>query len=408
MTGSRALIAALTCVAVGAAPAHAAVEEVTLDPTPQVALYGSNVRLAGAVTPARQTRVEVLSLVSGLWELVAAGESRSDGSFSFPITARRPTVYIARTDAAESSEALLRIRPLLTASFAGPAVLGAPLRVVGRVQPADAGELRLTVHGRTHTVQLDAGGRFAERVSTRRARRLGVTLEIDPAEDYVATGRQLAKRVRAPHLRFGSRGAAVRFLEQRLKSLSYVLLGVDRAFRADTRDALYAFQKVRGLPRDGMAGPRVWRALLKARDPLAAVPRGNHIEIDKARQVLFEVRRGRVVQVVHVSTGATGNTPLGRWRVYRKSPGFNSLSMYYTLYFLRGFAVHGYHSVPTWPASHGCVRLPIWFAPRLYRRWSVGSIVWVLPTTSRSSPLWRSPAAVARARPPAPAGAVGP
>jgi hypothetical protein len=276
------------------------------------------------------------------------------------------------------------------------------------VLPADAGELRLTVHGRTHTVQLDAGGRFAERVSTRRARRLGVTLEIDPAEDYVATGRQLAKRVRAPHLRFGSRGAAVRFLEQRLKSLSYVLLGVDRAFRTDTRDALYAFQKVRGLPRDGMAGPQVWRALLKARVPLAAVPRGNHIEIDKARQVLFEVRRGRVVQVVHVSTGATGNTPLGRWRVYRKSPGFNSLSMYYTLYFLRGFAVHGYHSVPTWPASHGCVRLPIWFAPRLYRRWSVGSIVWVLPTTSRSSPLWRSPAAVARARPPAPAGPVGP
>ena len=80
-----------------------------------------------------------------------------------------------------------------------------------------------------------------------------------------------------------------------------------------------------------------------------------------------------------MSTGATGNTPLGRWRVYRKSPGFNSLSMYYTLYFHGGFAIHGYHSVPPFPASHGCVRLPLWFAPGLYARWNQGATVYILP-----------------------------
>ena len=101
--------------------------------------------------------------------------------------------------------------------------------------------------------------------------------------------------------------------------------------------------------------------------------------MDKTRQVLFEVRKGRVRRIVHVSTGATGNTPVGRWRVYLKTPGYNSLGMYYSLYFLRGFAIHGYASVPPYPASHGCVRLPLWFAPGIYARWPVGAKVRVLP-----------------------------
>ena len=36
------------------------------------------------------------------------------------------------------------------------------------------------------------------------------------------------------------------------------------------------------------------------------------------------------------------------------------------MYFLRGFAIHGYPSVPPYPASHGCVRVPMWIAQQLY------------------------------------------
>jgi hypothetical protein len=258
------------------------------------------------------------------------------------------------------------------------------------------------------TVPVGADGRFAATLPTRAAVRLRLELALAPEEGYATARRRLTKRVQAPRLGLGSRGAAVRFLEQRLRGLHYALRGVDGRFSWDTRDALYAFQKVRGLSRDGRASPRVWRALRGARTPVAAYPHGDHIEVDKARQVLFEVRRGEVVRVVHVSTGATGNTPVGRWRIYRKSPGTNSLSMYYSMYFLRGFAVHGYPSVPTWPASHGCVRLPNWFAPGLYSRWGLGDRIWVFPTTARGSPLWQPPAVVARAAAPRPAGPVGP
>jgi hypothetical protein len=235
--------------------------------------------------------------------------------------------------------------------------------------------VKLTVHGLTRTVPLTAEGTFDTRITTRRAGLLVAGLALDPAPGFVAVSRRLATSIRTPALRLGSTGPAVLFLEQRLRSLRYALTAADRTYGRQTRDAVYAFQKVQRLRRDGVVGPQVWSALLTARTPGAFLSQGSHLEVDKARQVLFEVRSGRVARIVHVSTGATGNTPVGRWRIYRKTPGYNALGMYYSMYFLRGFAVHGYASVPPYPASHGCVRMPIWFAHRLYDRWSVGALV---------------------------------
>jgi lipoprotein-anchoring transpeptidase ErfK/SrfK len=40
--------------------------------------------------------------------------------------------------------------------------------------------------------------------------------------------------------------------------------------------------------------------------------------------------------------------------------------MYYSNFFIGAFAIHGYVVVPPYPASHGCVRVPMWVAIRLY------------------------------------------
>jgi lipoprotein-anchoring transpeptidase ErfK/SrfK len=92
--------------------------------------------------------------------------------------------------------------------------------------------------------------------------------------------------------------------------------------------------------------------------------------------VLLVVRDGKVSLVVHVSTGATGNTPLGRFHVYRKVVGWDWV-LWYPMYFLGGFAIHGYPSVPAYPASHGCVRVPMWVAPRLFAMNPWGRTVYV-------------------------------
>jgi peptidoglycan hydrolase-like protein with peptidoglycan-binding domain len=166
----------------------------------------------------------------------------------------------------------------------------------------------------------------------------------------------------------------VRLLEERLAALRYAVQ-IDGSFGGDDVEALYAFQKVEGLPRTGVATPFVWRRLLTAKTPRARYG-GDHVEVDKTRQVIFIVRGGRVALIVATSTGATGNTPVGVWRVYRKVAGFDWV-LYYPSYFLRGFAVHGYPDVPPYPASHGCARIPMWIAQAVYAQIPGGSVVYV-------------------------------
>jgi hypothetical protein len=254
---------------------------------------------------------------------------------------------------------------------------GAALSVLGRVLPHQAGRVVVRSGGRTYRARVDRRGRFRARLSAGGPGRVGLRVLLRPARGYTAASRRLRLRIKAPPLSYGARGPAVNGLERRLASLGYTLRGIDRLYTSDTRDAVLAFQKVTGLPRTGHVDARTWRAIGSARTPSPRF-RGTHIEVYKGRQVAFEVRSGRVVGITHVSTGATGNTPLGTWRVYRKVHGWDWV-LWYPLYFLRGFALHGYPSVPAYPASHGCVRLPMWFAPGFHARWSHGATVRIFP-----------------------------
>ena len=46
--------------------------------------------------------------------------------------------------------------------------------------------------------------------------------------------------------------------------------------------------------------------------------------------------------------------------------------MYFSVYFLGGYATHGYNPVPNYPASHGCVRNPIPFSRFIYNWVEIG------------------------------------
>ena len=380
----RALPLAVLAFLVAVGEASAATLTLRIDrPT---AAYGSTVHFSGELSPV-QAGTPIAVYVSGNtgWRLVATGSTQADGRYRLATIARTPSAYVAvaQVDPATqvpSGEAALRIRPRLVARVEGRRVVGERLRVSGRLLPAAAGRLRLTGGGRGRILTMPASGRFRAPVPSDRPGRLRFSLTLVPAPGYEGVRRSHAVLLRAPDLSLGSRGGAVRVLERRLFDLRYALRTVDGSYGHDTVEAVLAFQKVHGMARTGRVGSAFWRALARASVPRAYVPRGDHVEISKTRQVMFEVRGGEVVKAVHVSTGATGNTPVGRWRVYRLGPGWNALRMYYSLYFLRGFAIHGYPSVPTYPASHGCVRTPVWFAPGFYSRWGrVGTAVYVFP-----------------------------
>jgi cell wall hydrolase len=174
-------------------------------------------------------------------------------------------------------------------------------------------------------------------------------------------------------LKAGSRGRAVAAAQRRLAALGYYIGKVDGVYGSGTVHAVIALQKVAGLARDGVIGPRTSAALAKGVRPRARTTRGDVIEVDLARQVLLVVHSGHVRLIFDVSTGSGAYyysrgsrhhavTPKGTYHVFRGVNGWDPGplgKLYRPRYFNGGIAVHGYPSVPTTPASHGCVRVTI-------------------------------------------------
>jgi hypothetical protein len=377
----RALI--VLALLLGGPGTASAATEITLGSQPATPRYGSQVVFSGVVTdsggPASGESVQLIFSAGGsAWSALGSpATSAPDGSFSFALPATTPGFYAAAAGPATSPAVALTLRPLLSSRVTGLRYPGSKVLLRGRVRPANAGTLRLRIAGHTSTVHIRSGGWYRARLPTHRAGDFRARLRLIPSAGFKEVRRERHYRLRAPYLTVGSRGEAVRALERRLNQLKYRTRRVGSYYGSDTYEAVLAFQKVHWMSRTGRVDTAVWRKLGSAHVPRARDRTGDHIEVDKARQVLFEVRSGRVVRVIHVSTGATGNTPLGRYRVYYKAPGLLPSGMYYSLFWYRAFAIHGYPSVPAWPASHGCVRIPMWQAPALFFRWGLGTRVYV-------------------------------
>ncbi len=247
---------------------------------------------------------------------------------------------------------------------------------------------------RSGLARTDARGRFEVARAINRATTFHASISV-PAQDVTATGcadpvapggcvsavvspftaRSNAARVaipRAPILRLGSRGADVRRLQERLITLRYLPWGsASGVFDERTWHAVVAFQGWQRLGRDGVVAARTWAALGRAHAPTPWGGMRRGLEVDVPRQVLLLVENGRVRRAIHVSTAAPGRfTPHGRFAVYRKETLSWSIPfrawMPYANYFHGGFAIHGFASVPPYPASHGCIRVPMADATVVY------------------------------------------
>jgi lipoprotein-anchoring transpeptidase ErfK/SrfK len=187
--------------------------------------------------------------------------------------------------------------------------------------------------------------------------------------------------VLALHAKPGSRGPAVRLLQQRLSALGYVV-GQRGLYDQRTGRAVLAFRKVTGMARTTLASSEVFKALAKGKGafPVRHPDHGKHVEADLSRQVIALIRGSKVERIYPVSSGKPSTpTVIGSFHVYTKSPGYNAKGMYFSSYFIRGFAVHGYAEVPVFAASHGCLRVPIPDAIPIYNWIRLGDIVDVYP-----------------------------
>jgi lipoprotein-anchoring transpeptidase ErfK/SrfK len=198
-------------------------------------------------------------------------------------------------------------------------------------------------------------------------------------------------------LKIGSKGDAVLELEQRLEELKIDTGKVDGRFDWSTWEGVVAFQKYFGLKRDGKVTPELAQRIMTSY-PLSGAKRvasGNWLEADLGRQILFVYRDATLYRIIAISSGSgkkyctigknskvkvcgVAVTPLGNFKIQRRIKGWRESDLgrlYNPLYFNGGIAFHGGPPVPAYPASHGCVRLPMpvaeWFPSKVDNGWPV-------------------------------------
>jgi lipoprotein-anchoring transpeptidase ErfK/SrfK len=179
----------------------------------------------------------------------------------------------------------------------------------------------------------------------------------------------------------GSNGVKVLLLQRGLLKLGFAT-PVTGSFDGLTANAVNVFRKTNGMGRDGYATTSVYAKVLrgegafKLRYPNSGT-HGKHVEFDWSRQVLVLADHGKPYRAYHVSSGKPSTpTVFGSFRFYSKTPGTNSHGMVYSSYFIGGYAIHGYASVPNYAASHGCLRVPIPNAVSIYNWIDLGDPIY--------------------------------
>jgi hypothetical protein len=207
----------------------------------------------------------------------------------------------------------------------------------------------------------------------------------------------------------GSVDGKVTALQDRLRELGFDPGPSDGAYGPATERAVWAYQKfIEGVPRadaDGVVTPEMWQRM---NAPIEIRPRrsgpGTHLEVLLPEQVAVLYVDDTPRLVTHVSSGTgeewcdvvmvdhedgtqaeeaicgIAKTPGGVFRFNRRVSGWRNAKLgrlYNPVYFNYGLAVHGANNVPDYPASRGCVRIPMHIAEYFPSLVENGDIVYV-------------------------------
>jgi hypothetical protein len=213
-------------------------------------------------------------------------------------------------------------------------------------------------------------------------------------------------------VKFGEHSDAVAYIQDRLIKIGFDPGALDGTYGTSVRDAVWAFQELQGLNGKDVTGevtPELWD---KMQDPLTIAPRDattaaiRHVEIYIPEQVLILWNPDGTPRIItHISTGSGHDwcekgwcgkaiTPTGVYMVKRFHQGWEQAPLgllYNAVYFNGGIAMHGALDVPNYPASHGCIRMPVHIAEYFHTLVGTGDPVLVFdgqndPRTQGSPP----------------------
>lgn len=363
------------------APAVAGgVSTVTLTASAESVTFGETVTLTASTVPA--VVGEPVAILDASGDEVASAMTGQDGSFSAHVQPKANLLVHASVQGVDSSPVSVGVRPVMTLR-SGAIRLFDDVPVRGTFRPIRQGA-RVTIELQhrgnviaTKRPAMDWRGRFSATFRVSKAGSYRARAVLDAADLLPGRAATAPSVTPLPDLSSGAHGIFVGLLERRLVQLHYHLTGVDQVFDYRTADAVMAFRKVQGLPRTQDVNTAVWGAL---GTPKRFLPHdrgdGVHVEVDQTRQVLALVRDGAVEAMIHVSTGKP-STPTrdGTFQVFSKLAGFSPKHLYYPSFFDGERAIHGWTDVPTYAASHGCVRVPYWVALWMFAQDPIGTPV---------------------------------
>ena len=267
-----------------------------------------------------------------------------------------PKLYLADTFTVSKNEVTVPGRVVEVQGFVRPYVAGQKVKVqsvlghkviktdVLRVKPAKGNV-----------------GAFTEKVKAPSAGLVRVTVTHQRSAQMVGFQSRRAFTVLNPQAGFGSRGTFVTLIQQRLNAL-HVFVPQSGVYDTYTGLAMDAYHRLLG---HGVSQSLDAATVSELLDGVGSFhvryPKdGTHVEGDLSRQLLAEIDGSQVKWIYPISSGKPSTpTVLGRFQVYYRVPGYLPDGMYYSSFFFRGYAIHGYNPAPDFPASHGCMRLPI-------------------------------------------------
>ena len=218
-------------------------------------------------------------------------------------------------------------------------------------------------------------GTFTEKLSAPAAGNVAVTVAHHRDAQQVGFVARRSYSVLEPSAGFGATGRFVQLMQQRLAALHFYIpqTGV---YDQGMRLAVDAYHRLlRHGASQSLDGATISELLNGVGQFHIRFPKhGKHAEGDLTRQVLALIDKGKVVALYPISSGKPSTpTVLGSFRVYLKTPGYLPDGMYYSSFFTGGYAIHGFNPAPDYPASHGCMRVPISDAISIYRWLNVGN-----------------------------------
>jgi L,D-transpeptidase catalytic domain len=277
---------------------------------------------------------------------------------------------------------------LLDAFFVSHQPITVPNRTIevgGVVRPYVPGQ-RVTVKTflGSHRIKLDSlrvkpsrkgtYGTFTEKLSVPGAGNVSVQVAHHRDAQQVGFISRRSFSVVGSSAGFGATGPFVQLMQQRLAAL-HLYIPQTGVYDGGMRLALDAYHRLLG---HGVS-PSLDSATVS--DLLNGVgefhirfpSHGKHAEGDLSRQVLALIDKGKVLAMYPISSGKPSTpTVLGSFHVYTKTPGYLPDGMYFSSFFTGGYAIHGFNPAPDFPASHGCMRVPIVDAISIYNWLNVG------------------------------------